>query len=96
MLTQTSPGPPPGAGVADSFTPIIMYGVGFAVVSRGGRGFATAVGPSAGISTFSCFCFLFLPISTVGELLGVGLGAFDQGQNPFFLVVCCFAGDSFA
>ena len=95
MLTQTNPGPPLGAGVAASLTPIMGYGVGFAVVSRGGRGFATAVGPSAGISTPSCFCFFYLPTSTVGVLVGVGFGAFDQGQKPFFLGACCFTSDSF-
>jgi hypothetical protein len=80
--------------VADSLTPIIWYGVGFAVISRGGRGFATGGGPSAGISTLSFFGFLVLPTSTIGVLLGDAFAGFDQGQNPFFLVVCCFAGDS--
>jgi len=81
--------------VADSLTPIIGYGVGFAMVSRGGRGFATGTGPSAGISASSFFGFFFLPTSTIGEGVGVAFGAFDQGQNPFFLGVCCFAADSF-
>ncbi len=81
--------------MADSLTPIIGYGVGFAVVSCGRRGFATGAGPSAGISTVCFFGFLVLPTSTIGEVVGVAFGAFDQGQNPFFLVVCCFAGDSF-
>ena len=97
MLTQTSPGPPPGAGVADSLTPI-MCGVGRAVVSRGARGVGIATGPSAGISTLSFFCLFGLPTTTVGEVLGAGVAfsRFDQGQNPFFFVVCCcLAGDSF-
>ena len=97
MLTQTSPGPPPGAGVADSLTPI-MCGVGRAVVSRGARGVGIATGPSAGMSTLSFFCLFGLPTTTVGEALGAGVAfsRFDQGQNTFFLVVCCcFAGDAF-
>jgi len=39
-----------------------------------------------------------LPTTTVGDVLGAGVAfsRFDQGQNPFFFVVCCcFAGDSF-
>jgi len=99
MLTQTSPGPPPGAGVADSFTPI-MCGVAFA---PGGRGVAIAAGPSAGISTLSFFCFFVLPTSTTGELLaGVAVAlageAFpddEKGHHDFF-AGCFFAGDSTA
>ena len=100
MLTQTSPLPPPGAGVADSFTPI-MCGVALAV---GGRGVATATGPSAGTSTLSFFCFFVLPTSTVGESIGdaaafafagVAFAEDPKGHHPCFLVVC-FAGDSFA
>ena len=100
MFTHTIPLPPPGAGVTDSFTPI-MCGVAFAV---GGRGVAIATGPSAGISTLSFFCFFVLPTSTVGESIGdavafafAGAAFADEakGHHPFFLVVCCFAGDSF-
>ena len=96
MLTQTSLGSPPGAGVADSLTPI-MCGVDRAVISCGARGVGIATGPSAGISTLSFFCFFGLPTTTVGEVLGAGVAfsGFDQGQDPFFFVVCCcFAGDA--
>jgi hypothetical protein len=98
VLTHTIPLPPPGAGVTDSFTPI-MCGVAFAV---GERGVAIATGPSAGISTLSFFCFFVLPTSTVGESIGdavafafAGFEDDAKGHHPFFLVVCCFAGDSF-
>ena len=76
----------------------IMCGVGRAVASRGARGVGIATGPSAGISTLSFFCLFGLPTTTVGEAVGAGvaLSRLDQGQNPFFFVVCCcFAGASF-